>query len=207
MQVVGATDADSTDPDNTHPVPDTENDTPPVPEPPDADSETEFDAEVERTVLVIERAACGAWLNVNATGLLDAAANTPLASFAAVTVHVAGATDVDSVDPDTTQPDPVTVNDTPPVPEPPAAASATATSPRTAVIAFDTDSADCAACVNVNSAGTLVACPNTPLAAFTAVTVHVAGATDVDSVDPDTTQPDPVTVNDTPPVPEPPAAA
>jgi hypothetical protein len=80
-------------------------------------------------LLEIARADCGAGLNVKATGLLDTVANTPLAAFAAVTVHVVGATDVDSVDPDTMHPEPDTVNDTDPAPEPPVVASATVGSP------------------------------------------------------------------------------
>ena len=98
---------------------------------------------------------------------------------------------------------PDTAYDTTPVPDPPLLVNVTcvhATAERTA---FDTTSEAWDAAVNVNTTGLLDTGPNTPDAAFDAVTEHVVGA-DTDTLTPDTTHPDPDTENDTTPVPDPP---
>jgi hypothetical protein len=179
-------------------------DTAPVPDPPDVSSTTGVAADTVRTALLTDSSTWAAWVNVNATELLVAGPKTPLAALIAVTWHVVGATVVDRAEPETTQPLPVTENDTAPEPEPPEDSSSTGDAAETVRTAFDTTRGAWVACVNVNTTAGLVTGPKTPLAAFDAITEHEVGATVVDRAEPETTQPLPVTENDTAPEPEPP---
>ena len=117
-------------------------------------------------------------------------------------MHAAGA-DTDRLTPDTTHPDPDTANDTTPVPEPPPLVNVTGVPATPDTTAFDTTSEAWDAAVNVNTTGLLDTGPNTPDAAFDAVTVHAAGAVAFNDA-PASVHPDPATANDTTPEPDPP---
>ena len=98
---------------------------------------------------------------------------------------------------------PDTAYDTTPVPDPPLLVNVTcvhATAERTA---FDTTSEAWDTAVNVNTTGLLDTGPNTPDAAFDAVTEQVVGAVAFNDA-PASVHPDPATANDTTPEPDPP---
>ena len=70
--MVGAV-TDRLTPDTTHPVPDTANDTTPVPDPPPLVNVTGVPATPDTTVFDTTNKAWDAAVNVNTTGLLDTA--------------------------------------------------------------------------------------------------------------------------------------
>ena len=117
-------------------------------------------------------------------------------------MHAAGAVAFNDA-PASVHPDPVTANDTTPEPDPPPLVSVTGVPATPDTTVFDTTSEAWDAAVNVNTTGLLDTGPNTPDAAFDAVTVHEAGAVAFNDA-PASVHPDPATANDTTPEPDPP---
>jgi hypothetical protein len=87
VQVVGS-DADSVAPLMLQPVPETEYDMVPEPEPPEVVTPTGVPATPVLGEFVMTSETCAAAVNVNATGALDSARKIPEAALVAVTVHV-----------------------------------------------------------------------------------------------------------------------